>query len=170
MKKVVVLLSLGVFLTVSCLKQEEEYTNDERDVYVVTYELPDSLSNLDAKLWKNGALHSTLGEMYATSVYVADSNVYVAGFGVWHAMLWKNGKAQAIGPYPSFARSVFVSDNDVYVAGNEYRIKNDETQYSGFAKLWINGVGHDLSDGTYETTANSVYVSGGDVYVVGGNT
>jgi hypothetical protein len=51
---------------------------------------------------------------------------------------------------------------NLYVAGyehNEYGIS--------VAKLWINGMPHNLTDGANHSIAYSVYVSGGDVYVVG---
>ena len=47
------------------------------------------------------------------------------------------------------------------MAGYEYN-----EQYS-VAKLWINGIAQNLTDGTRNAEANSVYVSGNDVYVAG---
>lgn len=87
-----------------------------------------------SKTWKNGAL------LYANkgrSIYVADGDVYVAGYeknsqsnGI--AKLWKNGVAQNLtdGKNDAVAFSVFVSDGDVYVAGyewtNYYEIERDD--------------------------------------------
>ena len=109
---------------------EMENTNDEdsysgRDVYVTTYEFPNGGGSTDVKLWKNGVSKDVSGINYVTSVYATDDDVYIAGFGLWYAALWKNGEVQMLSNYQSAASSVFVSGDDVYVAGNEYQILTD---------------------------------------------
>jgi len=60
---------------------------------------------------------------------------------------------------------------DVYVAGHEASGQEYSayygTDYRNVAKLWNNGVGQNLTDGTRDARATSVFVSGNDVYVVG---
>ena len=114
----------------------------------------------EALLVKNGVAQFLEGVSVANSVFVLNNDVYIAGD--WgEAVFWKNGVVQRLtdGKNESRANSVFVSGNDVYVAGYE---KN--AQATQVAKLWKNGVAHDLSNGY----ASSVYVSGNDVYVAGG--
>jgi hypothetical protein len=118
-----------------------------------------------AVLWKNG-VEQVLGYGEAHSVYVSDSDVYVAGFdsfaGVPTPTLWKNGVATRIGNGKGMARSVFVSDGDVYVAGTDNGTRND---IIGFATLWKNGIPR--YEATYDSIANSVFVSGENTYVAG---
>jgi hypothetical protein len=53
---------------------------------------------------------------------------------------------------------------DIYVVGNENVEKDSDKTV---AKLWINGVEQNLTDGSTRAQANSVYVSGDDVYIAG---
>jgi hypothetical protein len=120
-------------------------------------------------LWKNGVSQSlpTGSNGYANSVYVSDSNVYVAGntynatSGHGVAALWKNGVVQNLtdGTTDAWATSVFVSGTDVYVTGIEQNAAGIHS-----AMLWKNGVSQKLAD---STEAISVFVSGNDVYVAG---
>ncbi|MDR3287187.1 MAG: hypothetical protein LBT27_07075, partial [Prevotellaceae bacterium] len=76
--------------------------------------------------------------VFATSVFVSDGNVYVAGYksdmatGRATPILWTNGTAQTLPndtQYGSIqANSVFVFDGDVYVAGGYSIWKNGEAQ------------------------------------------
>jgi len=129
-----------------------------------------------AMLWENGIPHCLTdgkGLSYATSVFVAGSDVYVAG-AVFVAVpdtsglvrdvatLWKNGKQQRLGDNGSSANSVCVSAHDVFVAGH-VRDANMTT----IATLWKNGEQQLLGKGGSFSTANSVFMSSGDVYVAG---
>ena len=125
---------------------EQVYCYNDRDedksgVYVAGYEFPDRGIPTEAKLWKNGKvtnLTNNTSYAYATSVYVSDNDVYVAGsrysniphgntiYLVSYALLWKNGKVQTIGSDFSSATSVFVSNEDVYVTGHEYLIQSSD--------------------------------------------
>jgi hypothetical protein len=81
-------------------------------------------------------------------------------------LLWKNDVVVFSSPWGSSfrVRSFFVSDNDdVYVVG----YNNNNYPTPSVARLWINGVAQDLTDGTKPAEAYSVYVSGNDVYVAG---
>ncbi|MCL2416377.1 MAG: hypothetical protein FWD02_00375 [Bacteroidales bacterium] len=116
-------------------------------------------------LWKNGVtqhLTDTSNRGTATSVFVANGNVYVAGtvekanVGTV-ATVWKNGVMQHLTEFRSAANSVFVHENEVFVVGHVRE----------FATLWRSGV-ENLIYGTPSTSATSVFVSNGDVYVAGG--
>ena len=80
------------------------------------------------------------------------------------AALWKNGAMTLLGTgaADSDAKAVYVTENnDVYVAGVE------EENGIGMARLWINGVPNNLSDGSKNANALSLFVDGSDVYVGG---
>jgi hypothetical protein len=47
-----------------------------------------------------------------------------------------------------------VSGGDVYVAG-----MGTNAQYNYVAKLWVNGVSQDLSDGNNDASAQSIFVT-----------
>jgi WD40 repeat protein len=125
-----------------------------------------------AVLWKNGRIIYKLDsgkehpESHAMSVFVTDTDVYMAGMDGNKAVLWKNGEAQQLaGDYQNvIANSLFVSGDDVYVAG----FSTDEPYYISTALLWKNGEAQylDLADDR-QSSAKSVFVSGGDVYVAG---
>jgi len=91
----------------------------------------------------------------------------VAGISAGNAVVWKNGKAQALGKRVVWkndeeqvfdsgtAYSVFVSRGDVYVAGTS----------GGWVTVWKNGeVQEQFSDGG---TGYSIFVSNSKVYVAG---
>jgi len=147
-------------------------------VYVAGYE------DNRAVLWKDGVAEYPVsnGNSRATSVFVSDSNVYVAGYeyegenssysdpSPRRAVVWKNGVAHYLTDRTvrSAAYSVFVSNGDVYVAGGVYE-NNDF--YSGRAVVWKNGVAQYLTDEAVRwSTATSVFISDSDVYVAGSGT
>jgi len=104
-----------------------------------------------ATLWING-LTWTLSnsESYANSVYVSDSDVYVAGSAWSVATVWKNGVAQTLSNSESYASSIYVSGSDVYVAG---RVGFGQSQ---IATVWRNDVAQPLSN--IPSEAVSVFV------------
>lgn len=99
-----------------------------------------------ATVWKNGAPTTlTTGDTsvaVATSVYVAGSDVYVAGYdqedyyhgGAAFAKYWKNGVPVKLSTAPSNATGIMVFGNDVYVSGWE------DNGPIRIAKYWKNGV------------------------------
>ena len=151
------------------------------DVYVGGYDLINGANSVP-RCWKNGTpLTVSLstgninpglaaGVGYVYSVFVAGSDVYLAGSqapftGNQVITYWKNGVPFTLtdGSTVAEAKSVFVSGTDVYVAGF---IQGSATS----AYYWKNGVAVPLSINT--TTSNcvpeSIYVSAtGDVYVSG---
>ena len=122
-----------------------------------------------ATIWKNGVatpLSNGSADAVAYAVFVAGSDVYVAGKDGNQAKLWKNGIAATLpvgGANKAVAYSVFVSGTDVYVAGRE----DDGTSLNGYAKLWKNGVGSYLTVSGYGSLARSVVVENGEVVVAG---
>lgn len=114
----------------------------------------------------------------------AQTKVYATGFdedniglpvgSPWkqYAKSWLNGNATALtnGTYQAQGNSIFVDNlGRVYVAGSErggLPIPGTITT-NLIAKLWINGVALNLTDGTKSAVANSVYVYDGHTYVVG---
>lgn len=155
------------------------------DVYVVGYEYNYTLPMTSVKLWKNGkiqVLSEYSGDAY--SVFVSGNDVYVVGYEnrdlhIETAFIWKNGEKHILnddGKY-NIAYSIFVYESDVYVAGMEgntvYAVdENGDTwlnhgESKEVAKLWKNGIGQDLTDGSTDACATYVYVLDGNVYVVG---
>lgn len=119
-------------------------------------------------IWKDGIITNLANNGnfgYANSVFVTDTDVYVAGsehigtINSQKAKIWKNG----IGSYltnninESIGKSIYVSGTDVYVAGSD----------NGEATIWKNGVISYLTNTFGYSTANSVFVFGNDVYVAG---
>ncbi len=122
--------------------------------------------------WKNEKLHPVSPDKkidaVAESIFVAGTDVYVAGFEQSYAselkaLYWKNGVPMKLSAEKSqdLAHTIFVSGKDVYVAGEEL------TQPNHRAKYWKNGRAVLLSDGTKDAQVYSMYVSGNDVYVAG---
>jgi hypothetical protein len=136
-----------------------------------------------ARYWKNGVPTELVNGLTtitpsqndypnSTAIYVAGSDVYVAGFEsvggpdtslTLRALYWKNGVASLLTTFafsPAVASSIFVSGNDLYVAG--YETTNGFT----YATYWKNGVAKNLTTNIY-SEASSIFVSGSDVYVAG---
>jgi hypothetical protein len=146
-----------------------------KDVYVAGYEISSSGKNV-AKYWKNDtAVNLTNGtrDAVATSIFVAGSDVYVAGYQDKPASVlniatyWKNGTAYPLsitgtgGPF-DVANSIFVAGDDVYAAGLERAANGNDV-----AKYWKNSTPVNLTDGSKDADAQSIFVSGSDIYVAG---
>lgn len=122
----------------------------------------------NAQVWKNGEMQTLGNWSIANSVFVTDTDVFVAGragSGIG-AAVWKNGIVQDLAPgavWFTEAISVFVYNDDVYVVGDVWSF----SKQNWIAKLWINGRGQYLSCGARSTFASSVFVSEGNVYVAG---
>jgi hypothetical protein len=145
--------------------------------YLVASAWTASYSGKHAVLWTDGSprllTSDANGNNSANSVYVYQEKVYVAGSenlsGNQTATVWVVDNA-ATAPQrmttPNFntiANSVFFIFVIVYAAGEE-----TASDYSAFyATLWIDNVGHRLTNGEVMASARSVYVSGGKAYVVG---
>jgi hypothetical protein len=157
------------------------------DVYIAGTERgPGVISSIgysrSARLWKNNVsvpLNSSAIETLATSVFVAGTDVYVAGYGLgyremYKARYWKNGVETILpGAADNKTSSIFVSGTNVYVAGSQF---TGGTSNYGVAKYWKNGVENPLtsvSTSVAEATgifvlSNNVYVSGKDKNIVSG--
>jgi len=151
------------------------------DVYVVGEIYPSGVG--EVIVWKNGEVHLLISdssyEWSANYIFVSGEDVYVTGHawqpGGGYAVLWKNGMEQQF-TNASALSSVFVSGNNVYLAGTgnnpnasykEYFIIRPDSSFRNIARIWINGVPGNLTDGTRNAAANSVFVSGGNVYAAG---
>ncbi len=124
-------------------------------------------TNWVARYWANGQeviLSDGTGSAITSSIFVSNSDVYVAGSDnkdFSGAVYWKNNNEIPLSPGGP-ASSIFVSGNDVYVAGND--VAN--------AVYWKNGMEVTLEStnvyGSFgSSAANSVFVSGNDVYIAG---
>jgi hypothetical protein len=126
----------------------------------------DDLANTDP------AVLTKLSETYearSAAVYVAGSDVYVAGYivdGIRKAGYWKNGTWELLhGTSAAEATDIVVSGSDVYVAGY-YTNASAKT----VACYWKNNSAGlvDLYDDTNNHgRANGITVDGSDVYVAG---
>jgi len=136
------------------------------DVYVAVQK-----NNGKAVILKNRKVLYTFAE-YAEphSVIVDGSDVYTAGYEMDEIKVWKNNTElytlgsvyNEQGSTTTYGRLGFcISNGNIYVAGSEW----NSGKY--VAKLWINGIGKDLSDGTVDCFATSVFVFDEDVYVAG---
>jgi hypothetical protein len=167
--KLVALLLLSIFLSISCTEEEDK---KDPDIYVAGTETSTTVQQeAQATIWKNGVpvrLTNGTRQAVAYSVFVAGTDVYAAGFennqfNRAAAKYWKNGVAVNLSNngFDTFATHIAVSGNDVYVTGYGTGFSYDK------ALLWKNGVLTELTNGTYEARAEEVYVSGNDVYVAG---
>lgn len=131
---------------------------DETGVYVSGFE--SNGSQMVAKVWKNGTpqlLSDGSNYAEASSVYVSNSDIYVAGReGVDQvkSKLWKNGTQQSLSTNStnSYSNSVYVSGENVYVAGKD----------GNKAAFWKNGKPQAIADILSNSgEATSVFVDDG---------
>ena len=148
-----------------------------------------------ATVWKNGTPLTLPGfapvglvdsgkyanrfyEDYVSAMYIAGSDVYVAGGTSYnlpaHARYWKNGTGVDLGATLIYSGSnnsggfptttgIFVSGNDVYVSGFQ-----QSAGWRTMAIYWKNGTPVYLStDSLSGSVANSIFVNGSDVYAAG---
>lgn len=150
------------------------------DVYIAGYEAyvkenSKYISGCIATYWKNGkAVHlsDNLKTTYATSICVANDDVYVAGYerqvdtGKDIAKYWKNGKEIRLtdGTFYGRANSIFIHNNDVYVAGeinpetDVLKLATTETGMNKIAVYWRNGTLIQLTDKKNDASAASIFV------------
>jgi hypothetical protein len=156
---------------------------NETDIYVAGCESSQSktggyLEGYVATYWKNGkAIYMTDKNRYnfATSIYVSNGDVYVAGYGSDKetnnetAKYWKNGNEIQLtdGKGYSRANSIFVNGNDVYVAGeinpetadpDILKLAFSETGANKIAVYWKNGKLIALTDKKNDASATSIFV------------
>ncbi|MBC7873227.1 MAG: hypothetical protein H7Y01_04480 [Ferruginibacter sp.] len=117
------------------------------DVYV-TGEISNASNVQQGKYWKNGVRTDLVSgsNSIGRSVFVAGTNVHVAGFQVLdQARLWTNNVLTNLSAVltNTYANSVYVSGADVYVTGAE----ND------LPRMWKNGTGTPLSTNAGRTGA-----------------
>jgi len=158
-----------IFLTIACIliliscsknstEEGETPVLKSPDIFVAGYTYNDPTHT--ATLWKNGVaikLTNGLVDAKANSVFVSDSDVYVAGNDLT-ACYWKNGNEVQLTD-GSVANSIFISGNDIYVVGVS-------TYHQ--ALMWKNGIKTELAPQKLVSSANSVFVTKtGDVFVAG---
>lgn len=162
----ILFLSLSIL---SCRKKSESAIEPRKpDIYVT---ISDGMSKFGRYL-KNGkvvGLPNDQGYIFANSVFVAESDVYVAGqslvlngsLGTSVGRLWKNGSATNVdkGIKSRSLLDIVVSEGDVYIAGQG----SDAN-----AAYWKNGVAVPIDQVSLKSTdAKKIFVSGKDVYVAG---
>ena len=156
---------------------------NETDIYIAGCESSQSktggyLEGYVATYWKNGkAIYLTDKKRYnfATSIYVSNGDVYVAGYGSDKetnnetAKYWKNGNEIQLtdGIGYSRANSIFVNGNDVYVAGeinpetadpDILKMAFSDTGANKIAVYWKNGKLIALTDKKNDASATSIFV------------
>lgn len=172
MKTILSLMLLSVVVAFASCKKNPTPTPDPDPIgkiFIAGVDTSGVYPNVSyvAKYWVDGKAHNLTNSVNyasATSIYVADGHVYVAGNersnknSVDVAKYWKDGEAVVLGDgiKKSFAHSIVVLGSDVYVAGES----------DGKAVYWKNNTMNVLPDGVQ---ANSIAVVGTDVYIAGNN-
>lgn len=164
-------LLLFIVLLNGCSKNE---LSKAPSVYISGFEF-NGIKNV-AKYWKNEKeVTLTDGTKWAeaSSIYVVNNDVYVAGTeengsNVKVAKYWKNGISISLssGLKDAKAVDIVVINSDVYVAGTEFEGTRK------IAKYWKNGQGVSLSDGSQDADVsaiaidsnNNIYVSGSELF------
>ncbi|WP_422349714.1 IPT/TIG domain-containing protein [Flagellimonas sp.] len=145
------------------------YVNVEPNIYVLGSQFNDNVGTYNVTLWINNEPFIIEKATQAGSIFVHNSDVYIAGESVNEngpyefATVWKNGVPMHLSSGLSYAeaRSVFVEAENVYVAGREW-------ENTDVSKVWKNGeLLYTLTDGTYSSRVHSVFVDDGDIYVAG---
>ena len=149
----------------------------EPDVYVAG--VIGDWSNHFPCFWKNGVRTDLDAEQgAATSVFVSDGRVYVAGFKGDVRLeggtpgYWENGAWQELTKDPDDGRSVtssiLVVAGDVYVSGYHF----PQASRKKTPCYWKNGVRTDLDMGDLWNVGNgkALFISGGDLFVAGNVT
>ena len=153
---------------------------DGTDIYVAGCESSQSkkgsyLEGFVATYWKNGnAIYLTDKKRnnFATSIFVSNGDVYVAGYERKNetrnevAKYWKNGTEIQLtdGLGYSRANSIFVKGNDVYVAGeinpetDIQKLAFSDTGANKIAVYWKNGKMIALTDKKNDASATSIFV------------
>ncbi len=179
MRKITIILVLLINITYySCSKDSSsDIINKQTDIYALYTEYGDPSGNGIINLWKNDkTTQITNGNKnaYASSIFVNNSDIYIAGeeeqslgMGVTQgAKLWKNFIEI---PLPdveagvTFFNDVVYSNNILYVLGfdrspigNHHKIK-----------LWKNGIVSHISNETINSRPYNMYINNEDVYVLG---
>ena len=152
----------------------------DKDVYVAGYETSvaangNYVEGYVATYWKNGKafhLSEKTKTNYATSVFVANGDVYVAGYerqietGKDIAKYWKNGEEFRLtdGTFHGRANAIFVHQTDVYVAGeinpepDIMKLATSETGINKIAVYWKNGKLVALTDKKFDASAAGIFV------------
>ncbi len=147
------------------------------DIYISGEE--NGAAGLRAMYWKNGSpVYLTDGTYaaVANSIWVAGSDVYVAGYQRTandpnyqaSARYWKNGVPVSLtAGTPTNSGVLYairVVGNDVYAAG----FTRNDFLGNGVATYWKNGIAYPLHDSTNSiVSALALFVDGDDVYVGG---
>lgn len=120
--------------------------------------------------WKNGnfvSLNDTLNNSF--SMAISGSDIYMTATvsdGVhYNGGYYKNGQYSKIAPdtITTDLLGIAVSGQDVLLGGIE-----SSGLTPTIAKYWLNGEGHNLTDGTKNAFVFGVSFSGSDIYVLGG--
>ncbi len=124
---------------------------DNNEIYV-SGSSDDVLGQSNATYWVNG-ISTNLGSGTCNGLYTKDGNLVLA-INSGAVQIYKNGIRSTIHPQYAMGRALFVKDVTTYIAGTEYIVGSNNTK----AKLWINNVGTDITNGTSEAQLYSVCV------------
>ena len=107
--------------------------------------------------WLNTTNYNLKDSFYgaANSIFVNETDVFIAGDGNGIAKLWKNGDVTNLSNTNSKAQSIFVVDSNIYIGGAE----NEKPTY------WKNKKRYTLSENYGEVT--SIFVVDTNVFAVG---
>jgi hypothetical protein len=153
----------------SCKKNKVEIpTSKPTDVYVAGYEVNSNFGDGQATYWKNGEkiYLPTVSSSVATSIFVMDDSVYVAGRDGEGLVYWKNKTKVklTVGGEANAAGGIFVAGKDVYMCGS---IRESSPSTRSRACYWKNGTKYFLGEAGKLSEANTILVNGNDLYVTG---
>ena len=138
-------LILFILIMNGCKKDSNNDNYSEYTIYSVG-----NLHGIGACYWE-GSSRTDLGGV-ATSIFVSNSNIYLAGMNKT-SCYWKNTMEVDLDGTPQVPTSIFVSNGNVYTAGQSC--------------YWVNSERRELGDSVSGISISSIFVVDTTVYVAG---